>query len=345
MEDIILVIPAYKPDKEIMDEFINKLTEKFKNILIIDDGSGEEYTDFFNKIAKLNITLLHHNVNKGKGRALKTGFSYILENYSNLLGVVTADCDGQHCVEDIEKCVQKLLENPEKLVIGCRDFDEEQVPSRSKFGNKLTRGIFKVFLGLNITDTQSGLRAFSIDLMKKFLNIHGERYEYETNILIDCKTYDIEIEEVTIKTVYIENNEGSHFNPIKDSIRIYKLFFKYILSSLSSFLLDIILFSIFVNIIQLDNKIIIATIIARIISSTYNFLVNSKLVFKKQSNSSIIKYLTLVIIQMFISGFAVTFIAKQININETVIKVIVDTFIFIANFFIQREWVFKTSSK
>ena len=345
MEDIVILIPAYKPDKEIMLEFLEKLKNKFKNIVIVNDGSGEEFNDFFKNLENKNIPVLYHETNKGKGRAIKTGFEYILKNYSNYIGTITADCDGQHTVEDIEKCAVKLKECPNDLVVGCRDFNDSNVPARSKFGNKLTRNIFKIFIGINITDTQSGLRGFSPKLMEIFLKTEGERYEYETNMLIDCKNFDINISEVTIETVYLNNNEGSHFNPIKDSLKIYKLFFKYIIAAISSFVLDIVLFTIFVNIIPLEQKIIIATVIARIISSTYNFIVNAKVVFKKSSKLSIIKYIVLAITQMLISGYIVTFITNLTKINSTVVKILVDTIIFIVNFVIQREWVFKTSSK
>ena len=341
MEDIVILIPAYKPEKEIMAKFLDGLTKKFKNIDIVNDGSGAEFDDFFVSLKKQGLDVVYHEVNKGKGRAIKTGFDYILNKYSNALGTITADCDGQHTVEDIIKCAEELRKHREDLIVGCRDFNQDDVPARSKFGNKLTRTIFKIFIGINITDTQSGLRAFGKNLMNLFLKTEGERYEYETNMLIECKTYDIKIQEVTIKTVYINKNEGSHFNPIKDSIKIYKLFFKYIISAVSSFLLDILLFTLFVNIIKIDQKIIVATVLARIISAVYNFVINSKLVFKKGSKSSIIKYIILSIIQMLVSGYAVTYIAKFININATVIKIVVDTIIFLVNFVIQREWVFK----
>ena len=341
MDDIIILIPAYKPNEEIMMDFINELVKKFNKVVVVNDGSGSKYDEFFKKIESMNIKILRHDVNKGKGRAIKTGFEYILKNYNNITGTVTADCDGQHSVEDIIKCANALRKNKNALIVGCRNFDEDHVPTKSKYGNKLTRGIFKVFIGINITDTQSGLRAFGTELMSKFLKTVGERYEYETNMLIDCKTYDIEIKEVTIKTIYIRNNEESHFNPIKDSLRIYKLFFKYILAATSSFILDILLFSIFVRLINIENNIMISTIIARILSSIYNFVVNSRLVFKKQSKTSIIKYLILVIVQMFVSGTSVTIIAKYVKISSSIIKIFVDTLIFIANFFIQREWVFK----
>jgi len=346
MKDIVIIIPAYKPDREIMSEFIQKVKEKFTNIVVVNDGSGKEYDEFFEALQNSGLIVLKHHINFGKGRAIKTAFNYVLNNYPYIIGAVTADCDGQHYIEDIIKCAQKLKENPEKLVIGYRNFDENQVPFKSRFGNKMTRTIFNIFVGIKITDTQSGLRAFGKNTMKKFLQTAGERYEYETNMLIECKQKEIEIEEVSISTVYIRNNSLSHFNVVKDSIMIYKLFMKYIISSLSSFILDILLFTLFVKILPEINfigvtQIVTATIIARIISSVYNFALNSKVVFKNQNKNSIFKYFILAIVQMFISAFTVSELFKLLQINSTVIKVVIDTIIFIINFIIQREWVFK----
>lgn len=346
MDDIVIIIPSYKPNREIMMEFIQKVKNNFKNIVVVDDGSGREYEKFFEYLQDEGITVLKHYINFGKGRGIKTAFNYVLNNYPNIIGTVTADCDGQHYIEDIIKCAEKLKENPEKLVIGYRNFDEKQVPFRSRFGNKITRGVFNTFVGIKITDTQSGLRAFGRKAMETFLTTSGERYEYETNMLIDCKEKDIEIAEVPISTVYIRNNEGSHFNPIKDSVIIYKVFAKYIISSLSSFILDILLYTAFVKLLpefknNVINEIVVATVIARIISAAYNFVLNSKVVFKNKNKDSIIKYFILCGVQMFISAFAVSKLFELLHINSTLIKVIVDTIIFIVNFVIQREWVFK----
>lgn len=350
MDDIVIIIPSYKPNKEIMMEFIEKLKRSFKNIVVVDDGSGEEYKQFFEEVKNEDIVVLKHHINFGKGRGIKTAFNYVLNNYPDITGVITADCDGQHYIEDITKCAEKLKEDPEKLVIGYRNFDEKQVPFRSRFGNKITRGIFNTFVGIKISDTQSGLRAFGKKNMKMFLTTSGERYEYETNMLIDCKEKNIEIAEVPISTVYISNNSGSHFNPIKDSIMIYKLFAKYIISSISSFILDILLYTVFVNLLpemknNIITEIVVATIVSRIISATYNFIVNSKMVFKNKNKDSVIKYLILSGIQMFISAFAVSKLFELLHLNSTLIKVIVDTIIFIINFIIQREWVFKKNKK
>lgn len=348
IEDVCLIIPAYNPDEELFINFLDKAVNSFTNIIVINDGSKEENNGIFNKISDKypDVTLLKHSVNLGKGRALKTSFNHYLNEYPNCVGIVQADCDGQHDIEDVINCANTLKENPHCLILGSRNFDEKDVPMKSKYGNKITRLIFKLFIGITIKDTQTGLRAIGNDLLKQFISTYGERYEYETNVLIDCKTNNIEIKEVPIKTIYIEKNQTSKFNPIKDSFMIYKLFAKYIFSSLSAFVIDIILFSIFINVftnINLDDKtkILFATILARIISAFYNFKINAKVVFKNMTKSSYIKYAVLVVIQMFVSAFGVTYLSRKIGIDLTGIKVIVDMIIFMVNFVIQREFVFK----
>jgi hypothetical protein len=226
MKNMVVIIPSYKPDKEIMSKFIDELKKEIKNIVIVNDGSGNEYNDYFSTFEKASIPVLRHYVNMGKGRAIKTAFNYICNNYPEFECAVTADCDGQHTVEDIKHCLIETKENPSKLILGVRNFDQKDVPFKSKYGNKITKNIFKVFIGINISDTQTGLRGFTRKTIEKFITTLGERYEYETNMLIDCKLNDIKIKEVPIKTIYINNNKTSHFNPIKDSIMIYKLFFR-----------------------------------------------------------------------------------------------------------------------
>lgn len=340
-KDAVILIPSYNPDEAIMQDFLKELSKRFKNIVIVNDGSDKIHDNFFEKLSN-NYIVIRHYKNLGKGRALKTGINYILNEFPKLKVIVTADCDGQHSVKDIEKCFKASLNNPDSLVLGTRNFNDKNVPFKSKYGNKITRNMFKIFVGIKITDTQTGLRAMSKDIATKFLDVAGERYEYETNMLITCKNEDIKIYEEEIDTVYINGNELSHFNPVKDSIMIYKLFIKYILASISSFVVDILLFTLILSFIKnIANAILISTILARIISSLYNYLINSKLVFKKMNKYSLIKYFALVIIMMFVSGFAVNYLVKLSTWNATLVKIIVDAIIFVINFIIQREFIFK----
>ena len=348
IKDVCLVVPAYNPDEKLFLDFLDKAVEEFSNIIVINDGSNVNCDSIFSKIESQYpvVKILKHSVNLGKGRALKTAFNTYLNEYPDCIGIVQADCDGQHCIEDVIACANSLKENQNCLILGARNFDEKDVPKKSKYGNKLTRWIFKLFIGITIKDTQTGLRAIGNELLKQFISTFGERYEYETNILIDCKTNNIEIKEVPIKTIYIEKNQTSKFNPIKDSLMIYKLFAKYIFSSLSAFVIDIILFSFFIKLftnINLDykTKILLATVSARIISSLYNFKINAKMVFKNMTKSSYIKYAILVLIQMFVSAFGVTYLSRRIGIDLTGIKIFVDMVIFMVNFVVQREFVFK----
>lgn len=346
INDVCVIIPAFNPDEKLFVKFAKEVVQNFSKIVVVNDGSDEECNSIFEKVAQVssNIVILKHSVNLGKGRALKTAFNYVLNAYPDCVGSVAADCDGQHGIDDVIKCAESLKENPSSLVIGVRDFNKKDVPFKSRYGNKITRIIFKLFIGLSIKDTQTGLRALSNELMRIFMNTNGERYEYETNMLIECKQNNIPIEQVPISTIYIEKNQTSKFNPIKDSLSIYKLFGKYIISALSSFVIDIILFNIFLMLLNkydVPNGIIIATVVARIISSLCNFKINAKMVFKNMNKTSLIRYIILVILQMIVSAFTVDYLSKFIPINVTIIKVIVDLIIFVVNFVVQREFVFK----
>lgn len=347
-KDVIVVIPTLNPNEKIMNEFITRLKKSFSNILIVDDGCRDKSRKYLKSLEDKSIKVITHYKNYGKGRAIKFALNHVLNEYKGIKAIVTADCDGQHTPEDILKVAKKTISNPNAYILGCRDFKKDNVPFKSRFGNVLTRYIFRIFIGIKITDTQTGLRGMSPKIAEMFLNTSGERFEYETNTLIECKEKDIPVIEEVIDTIYIDDNSETHFNPIKDSIRIYKLFVKYIISAISSFVLDIILFAIFMKMLpsSIKYEIVISTIFARVISSLYNYMVNSKLVFKKSKKSSMVKYFVLVIVQMLASGFIVDLLSKNVfSFNPTLIKVIVDSIIFVVNFFVQREWVFKNKKK
>lgn len=350
-QEICIIIPSLNPDQKLINLLYRLREAGYSHIILINDGSSAEYDSYFQQANdQFQCCVLRHCVNQGKGRALKTGLNYFLEHFSQKAGVVTVDADGQHQVDDITACAQALLDSQRnggrELILGCRDFESENVPLRSKFGNVLTRQVFHAFCGINISDTQTGLRAIPTSLVRLFLHTSGERYEYETNMLIDCKQHDIPIVEVPIKTVYLEENASSHFNPLLDSVRIYMIFFKFILSSLSSFLIDIVFFTLFTYLFKPILPlyyILAATAFARVISSAANYLINKHGVFRTQEGNpfALLKYYTLAIIQMFCSAALVTVLHSNISFaNESVIKMFVDTVLFLLSFKIQQNWVF-----
>lgn len=327
----------------------------FDDIVVVNDGSDEAHLGPFNSVAELpGVTVLTHEVNKGKGRAMKTAFEYIMNNRSNISGVVTVDGDGQHLPKDIRRCVEKMEEQPDKVVLGVRNFSSPDVPARSRFGNNLTRFVFRFACGIKVSDTQTGLRAIPFKYLKLMTMIDGERYEYETNQLLMIKKKGIKMEEVVIDTVYLDENESSHFHPIRDSLKIYGVIFKFIGSSLASFGVDIVLFTL-INVLlskttDLDSKVIlaVATAGARVISSMFNYTMNRKLVFESDApvKSSIGKYYLLCVCQMAASYgllylFAVVILdlAKG-SLLQTLVKFVVDMCLFLVSFQIQQRWVF-----
>lgn len=222
----VTLIPAYKPTAG-FPEFIRHLAgSTAAPVVIVNDGSGDACAADFAAVRTIaNVTVLEHAVNRGKGAALKTGLAYIARHYSTAPGVVTADADGQHLVTDILKVSAALETHPADLILGVRAFDQS-VPWRSKFGNTLTRYMFRLMTGRKISDTQTGLRAIPFDLIPALLMLPSNRYEYELDMLLFCKASRRNMVEVPIETVYIDNNRSSHFNPVKDSLRVYGVLFR-----------------------------------------------------------------------------------------------------------------------
>ena len=226
IKNIIVVIPSLNPDNRLVNLVEELIDYGVKKIIVINDGSVSDSLSYFKKVSeKEECKLLVHEVNRGKGRALKTAFSYC-EEIEDCYGVITVDGDGQHLVKDIIACMEAMYQNRNKVVLGVRDFSTHGVPFRSKFGNEVTKRMLRLLCGIHISDTQTGLRGIPAGYLKEFISYQGERYEYETNMLLMMKKNGVEWTEVKINTVYLDNNIRSHFNPIKDSWRIYKIILK-----------------------------------------------------------------------------------------------------------------------
>ena len=344
---VTAIIPAYNPDKKFHVVIEGLIQSGFNHIIVVNDGTEKEYAALFKKVEKnKKCVLLTHEVNCGKGRALKTAFKYFLENYPDDIGVVTLDADNQHKINDVIKCAEELRKHPESLIIGARNFNLENVPKRSAIGNKITSFAFGVLCGLDIKDTQSGLRAIPKDFIKELIDLKGERFEYETNMLLETKRLKIPIREVKIETVYINGNTSSNFNPLLDSINIYKVIFKFLFSSIISIVCDYLLFillGMFFSFLPSALELFIAIFGARLISSIVNFTLNRKVVFKNNSNIKrlIIKYYFLAILLMMCSYSGVYILVTNFEIAELTAKIIIDIVLFTLSFKIQTNWVFK----
>lgn len=219
-EDVMIVIPAYEPDERLI-----QLIEGLENypVIVVNDGSGEEFAGIFVQAEKLGAMILSYTKNQGKGYALKTAFRWVYEQKSDVKWIVTADADGQHTVSDIRKVISELNQDSDTVLkIGVRKFSG-YVPLRSRLGNRVSTWIFEKVTGLMLTDTQSGLRVYNSDYLSSFIQIHGERYEYELNCLFFCAKEKFQMEQTVIHTIYEENNTSSHFRVVVDTLKICKV--------------------------------------------------------------------------------------------------------------------------
>ena len=339
-----LVIPAYEPDFKLI-KLLDKISQKSDfHVIVIDDGSGPAYRDIFRRAASYAIVLTH-DLNQGKGQALKTAFDYLQKQEPGI--VVTADSDGQHKVWDILRVKNAASASPSHLVLGSRAFTGN-VPFRSRFGNYLTKKLFQIQTGLGISDTQTGLRAFHTDFLDDFLKIEGKRYEYEMNMLIYASKNEVIVEEVPIETVYINDNEGSHFRPVTDGLQIYGQLFKFALSSLSSFVVDYLVYAVsllFLSAVPSALRILLANSIARVTSSSFNYASNKYLVF--QNKESAVKtgssYVGLALVLFLLDTFLIQLLHASLGINLYLVKIVVGFLLFFFSWFIQKKVIFKST--
>ena len=347
-----LIIPALNPDEKLSQTVHSAISAGIDDIILVDDGSSRDNRHYFTELetALPQVTLLTHEKNQGKGAALKTAFTYFLENRTGRDGVVTADSDGQHRIEDIIACANEMTHGEKAVVLGCRNFELAGVPAKSRFGNRITSLVFRLFFGMKLSDTQTGLRAIPAQYVRELMEAKGTRYEYETNMLLLMGQRHISYREVMIETVYFDNNNASHFRPIRDSIRVYGLIVKYIANSLASSAVDLLMFYLLGQFLFTGGgrlEVLLCTVGARIVSSVVNFVMNRRFVFENHSGiaRTFIRYACLAVPVMLASWLTVYGLSRLARagmgqLGRTLLKVPVDTVLFLISFRVQRRWVF-----
>jgi len=222
-----LVIPAYNPDQRLYD-LINEVRVYFPQIVVVNDGSKADTLPIFNQLSFDNVKILTHDTNQGVGAAYKTAINYIYQHTQNnkIIGMITADADGQHLVDDIVKVTQCLNQNPTKVIIGARTFTKD-IPLRSFIGNRSMCWIVKIVFRRDIADCQSGLRAIPYQYMRVYLETKQNRFDFVIASLLNFFKNKIPVVSEPIKTVYIDDNKSSHFRPIKDSYETIKVILQY----------------------------------------------------------------------------------------------------------------------
>ena len=329
-----ILIPAYQPGAA-LPRLVRQLTELgFRHILVVDDGSGEEYQGLFSLTAKWGAEVVHHEVNRGKGAALRTGIEETMKRFPEDQGIITADADGQHLPKDILAVSEELFNTGEEY---------QSKVTLDEYAKSLDADPKILTSGRAVSDTQTGLRGFSASLYPELLKIEGNRYEYEMHMLEDLAE-QVPFHEVPIETVYENKNAGSHFRPVMDSIRVYGRPLKFALSSLSSSVLDILLFWLLLLILPLAEAAAIttATVIARLCSGAANFLINHYFCFRSDQDlrTTGVRYGILFFAQMALSAALVNLITSLLP-AAVVAKMLVDTALFFLSYHIQKHWVFR----
>ena len=336
---IVALIPVYNPTEVLVNLLRGLAAEDFTAVIVVNDGSSAHYDRCFNEIRNLDkVCLLRHAVNRGKGAALKTGMNHAYCHLGDLLGVVVVDADGQHLVEDAVKVAAVLRQNPESLVMGVRIFDGA-VPLRSKIGNTLTVSIFRLLTGKKLSDTQSGLRGIPKSMFPLLLKLSTNGYEFEIDMLLACKYTNRQIVEEPIRTVYLEGNKSSHFNPLIDSMRIYFVLLRYTLAGLLSAAID---YAIFILAFNLSGSISASQASARGVSMVFNYAAIKNVVFysDQSTTDTLPKYLALVCVSGFVSYMLIKGLVMFTPLPVIAAKLLAEPFVFLANFAIQRDFIF-----
>ncbi len=346
-DPLTILVPAYNPDGKLL-RLLPELKARFPRIVLVDDGS-ETGKEIFERAAPYVEKILVHERNRGKGAALKTGLAWLGDETD----VITADADGQHTPDDIAKIADALATQRDGLVLGVRAFSGK-VPFRSRFGNFWTRWFFFLMTGLMIRDTQTGLRGIPRGLIGRIAAIPGDRYEYEMAMLADAKNHDAKPVQVPIETIYIDENATSHFNPLKDTIRIYRSLLQFCLSSVLSFVLDN---AVFAGVLWLMTareasvhaSIFVSLVAARCVSSNFNYFYNRLVVFRTRGRKrSFFQYWGLVL-AIAAASYGLTRALSAVlgveGVAITAVKIAAETFLFFASYWIQKKFIFKSARK
>jgi glycosyltransferase involved in cell wall biosynthesis len=337
----LIIIPAYQPTHELIKLVEDLTTDPDQKIVVIDDGSTSEYQTTFDDISKrfTAVEILRHAVNLGKGQALKTGFNHFLVHYAkDFPGVVTVDADGQHVKDDILRVSQALQTHPQVLCLGSR-ISNGHVPFRRLLGNKLTIQVFKLVTGVTLKDTQTGLRGIPTSFLSELLHSKETGYDFELDMLIRIAQKGYTFYEIPIQTIYMENNQGSHFNYLRDSFKIYFVFLRFSILSLATAAID---YLIFVLIFLYFHNLLLGIVLARLVAGTFQFTIGKLWVFKSSNKliGEAIKYTVLVIGLMLLSYGLITPMVIYLKLSPYISKVIAEGSIFLLSFAAQNLFVY-----
>ena len=334
---LAVVVPAYQPDARLVG-LVDDLHEALPGcrVLVVDDGSGPDYVAVFAQARAQGAVVVTHQVNSGKGQALRTGLARAATTWPDA-DVVCADADGQHTPADI-RAVATRVRTTGHMTLGVRRFTG-RVPLRSKVGNTATALLFAGATGWRLRDTQTGLRGFPAGELAWLQTVPGNRYEYELSQLLEAHERGLAVEEVDIATVYEPGNTSSHFRPVQDSARIYAPLLRFIGASLASFVIDWVGV---VVLMALSGNLLTSVVVARIISGTANFFLNRR-VFRAQAGTvgrTAVRYLGLALV-LLAASYLMLRVLTGLGLGVGTAKVVGDGTVYVISYLAQRHLVFR----
>jgi glycosyltransferase involved in cell wall biosynthesis len=345
---VIVLIPSYEPGAHLVP-LVGSLVALRPDVevVVVDDGSGRAYAEVFADARLAGATVLHHPENRGKGAALKTGFAFASERCPDE-DIVTADADGQHTPSDILRIADELRADAgtgtAALVLGVRDLRGD-VPLRSRFGNAVARGLFRVAAGWRSSDTQTGLRGIPASMREWAREVPGERFEYEIEVLLRVRGAGFIAREVPIETVYLEQNASSHFRPVADSWRVTLPLLAFAGSSLIAFLADTVTLLLLSAVLPAGSlSLVAAVVIARIVSASLNFAVNRRFVFPRGGAHDIRRQARrYVLLAAVLLASNVMWMAALTSFGMPLIaaKIVTEAVLFLLSYLVQRQVVFQ----
>lgn len=333
---MIVLIPSFEPDERLLSLVCDLVLVEGLRVLVVDDGSGPAFAHHFDAVRLAGAQVLSHEVNRGKGVALRTGFSHVQRHHQGE-PVVCADSDGQHSLYDILR-VGAALDAGTDLVLGARQFTG-RVPLRSRFGNQVTSAVFGLVSGTRLTDTQTGLRAYPHRLLGWLLAVPGDRFEYELNLLLRASRERLRIREVEIATIYLQGNSSSHFRPLRDSARVFGPLLAFGASSLAGFAVDAaVLFALY----PVTGNLAASVVIARLVSASVNFTLNQRLVFAEGSRPlwAAARRYALLAVGILAANLALMELLTPLLGSVIAAKILTEVALFLASYGVQRGLVF-----
>jgi glycosyltransferase involved in cell wall biosynthesis len=212
-ERYLVVIPAFNAERSVGD-VVREVKKVMDEVVVVDDGSADGTAA---AARDAGAKVLTHERNRGKGAALKTGFKYACENGYD--GIITLDADGQHLPHEIPKFLDCRAETGADLIIGGRAHLFDQMLPRRRMANRFSAWSIAKASKTGITDSQSGFRFYSTNLLRN-IRLHTDGFDMESEVIVRAGCGGFKVVTTPIDLGFVNGVSTSHYKPLADTLRI-----------------------------------------------------------------------------------------------------------------------------